>query len=130
MNMKKEEIDKLITESLSKDDAEFYKTLEQEEGILKMWGGIYKGKTGWLAVVQSVLITIFVVVAVYCGYHFFTVQTTPEILRYGAGMFLAMIVIGMMKIWLWMQTDKNAILREMKRMEYQVAVLMEKNSDK
>jgi len=127
--MKKEEIDKLILQSLNKDEAEFYRNLE-EEGVFKMWGRLYKGKNAWLAAVQSVLITIFVIIAVYSGYYFFTVETMPEILRYGAVMFMAMMFTGMMKLWLWMQMDKNAILREMKRIEYQVAVLMEDNSDK
>jgi len=36
----------------------------------------------------------------------------------------------MMKLWHWMQMDKNSILREMKRMEFQIAVLSEKISDK
>lgn len=127
--MKKKEIDHFITQSLNKDEAEFYSNLD-EEGVFKMWGGLYKGKYGWLAAIQSVFITIFVVIAIYCGYWFFSVDTTTEMLRYGAGLFIAMMFTAMLKLWLWMQMDKNSILREMKRIEYQVAVLMEKISDK
>jgi hypothetical protein len=36
---------------------------------------------------------------------------------------LGFITIVLMKIWSWNQLDKNAILREMKRLEYQVALL-------
>jgi hypothetical protein len=36
----------------------------------------------------------------------------------------------MIKLWTWLQMQKNSILREMKRVEYQIAVLMEKISDK
>jgi hypothetical protein len=32
----------------------------------------------------------------------------------------------MLKIWHYMQMDKNAILREVKRLELQVAILVEK----
>ena len=127
--MKKEEIDKLITESLSKDEAEFYKTLD-EENVFKMWSGVYTGKNGWIAIIQSVFITIFVFAAIYCGYRFFTVETVAEMLRYGAGMFIFMMFTSFLKLWLWNQIDKNSILREIKRIEFQVAVLMEKISEK
>ena len=47
MKMTEEHIDDLITESLSKDEAEFYHTLD-EEGLFRQWGGLYKGKMkGW-----------------------------------------------------------------------------------
>ncbi len=127
--MKKEEIDKLITESLSKDEAEFYKSLD-EENVFKMWSGVYTGKNGWIAIIQSVFITIFVFAAIYCGYRFFTVETVAEMLRYGAGMFIFMMFTSFLKLWLWNQIDKNSILRKIKRIEFQVAVLMEKISEK
>lgn len=126
--MNKEEIDKLITESLNKDEAEFYKMLD-EESVFKSWGSVYTGKNGWIAIVMSVFITIFVVAAFYCGYQFFTVESNLEMLRYGAGMFIFMMFTAFLKLWLWNQMDKNAIIREIKRIEFQVAVLMEKISD-
>jgi uncharacterized membrane protein len=126
--MKKEEIDKLITDSLTKEEAEFYNHFE-EEGVFESWFGVYKGKHGWMAAVQSIFITISTVVAIYCGYRFFTVDTMIELFRYGAGMFIGIMFTAFLKLWLWMQIDKNSVLREMKRMEFQIAVLMEKISD-
>lgn len=125
--MKKEEIDKLITDSLNKDEAEFYNTLD-EENVFQMWSSVYTGKNRWIAIVQSVFITIFAFAAIYCGYMFFTVETMTDILRYGAGMFIFMMFTAFLKLWLWNQMDKNSILREMKRIEFQVALLMEKIS--
>ena len=34
--MKKEEVDRLITESLSRDEAEFYRNLDKEENVFRM----------------------------------------------------------------------------------------------
>lgn len=125
--MNKEEIDKLITESLNKDEAEFYSSLD-EENVFKMWSGVYSGKNGWIAIIQSVFIIIFVIAAVYCGYRFFIVETITEMLRYGAGMFIFLMFTAFLKLWLWNQMDKLSIFREMKRIEFQVAILMEKIS--
>lgn len=126
--MKKEEVDKLITESLNKDEAEFYNTLD-EESVFKMWGGVYTGKNSWIAVILSIFTVVFVIAVFYSGYKFFNVQTTVEMLRYGAGLFIFMMFTAMLKVWLWMQMDKNSIIREMKRIEFQVALLMEKKAD-
>ncbi len=123
--MKKEEIDKLIRESLSKEEAEFYKQFD-EEGVFESWFGVYRGKQGWIAAVQSVFIVVFVAIAFYSGYRFFTVEGTAELFRYGAVMFIAMLFISFMKLWLWLQIVRNSIVREMQRVEFQVAVLTEK----
>jgi hypothetical protein len=123
--MEKEEIDKLITETLSRDEAEFYKTLD-EENVFKMWSGIYSGKIRWIAMLLSMFIAIFAFAAFYSGYLFFTVETMEEMIRYGAGMFICIIFTAFLKLWLWNQMDKNALLRELKRIEFQVAVLTEK----
>lgn len=125
--MKKEEIDQLISESLSKEEAEFYKNLD-EPGLFRSWGDIYTGKFGRIALIMSVVHLIVFAVAVYCGYKVFTLEGTVEILQYATAMFIALIFASMIKLWHWMQMDKNSLLREMKRLEFQVAVLMEKKS--
>lgn len=128
--MKKEEIDKLITESLSKDEAEFYNTLEGDEGLFKSIGSLYAGKLAWMAVVMTIVHLVVAVIAFYSGYHLFTSESSEAMLYYGSIMFIALIFASMIKLWTWMQMNRNSILREMKRLEYQVAVLMENNSDK
>ncbi|MEX2595315.1 MAG: DUF6768 family protein [Salibacteraceae bacterium] len=125
--MKKEEIDQLITESLSKDEAEFYQNLE-EPGLFRSLGEIYMGKFGWIAFAMLIVNIIVVAIAFYCGYKVFTLEGTVEIIQYGMAMFLALMFASMIKLWHWMQMDKNSLLREMKRLEFQVAVLMEKRS--
>jgi len=129
MKTKKEDIDRLITESLNQDEAEFYNNLE-EEGVFKMWFGLYTGTLGKWAILISFIQLVFTVLAFYWGYQFFTVEGTEEFFHYGAGMFIAMMVTAMLKLWHWMQMDKNSIIREMKRLEFQVAVLMEKVGEK
>lgn len=128
MTIEKEEIDKLIAESLDEQEAEFYNNLD-EPGFFKMWSGLYTGKLGWLAILMSIIHTVIVVIGFYCGYKLFVVEEVAEILRYGTVLFLAMAFGSMIKLWNWLQMDKNSILREMKRLEFQVATLTEKITD-
>lgn len=129
MKMTEEHIDDLITESLSKDEAEFYHTLD-EEGLFKQWGGLYKGKMkGWAMFITFAQL-IFTVITFYLGYKFFTGEEIREIILYGGAFFIAFTSTGMLKLWHWMQMDKNSILREIKRLEFQVAVLSEKSNER
>ncbi len=125
----KEEIDKLIAESLNESEAEFYNSLE-EPGVFKMWFGLYTGKLGWWAILVTFMQLIFTALAFYLGYLFFTAEETELMIRYGGGLLIAMLFTQMLKLWHWMQMDKNSILREIKRLEFQVAVLMEKTASR
>lgn len=127
--MKKEEIDKLIEESLNKDEAKFYHELE-EEGLFKQWGGLYTGKLKGWAILTTVVQLILTVATFYFGYQFFTATETGELFKLGGIFFIIFSATSMMKLWHWMQMDKNSILREMKRMEFQIAVLSEKISNR
>ena len=127
--MKKEEIDQLIKESLSKEDARFYHDLD-EQGMFKQWGSIYKSKLGAWAVFISAMQLIFTVLIFWTGYRFLTADGMEPLIKWGAGLFLSFIVVAQLKLWHWMQMDKNTILLEMKRLEFQVAVLTEKISGK
>lgn len=127
--MKKEEIDRLIEESLSKNDAEFYHNLE-EQNMFQQWGGIYKGKLGKWSILVTTIQIIITIIAFWLGYKFFTVDDNVLMVKYGAGMLIGVIMNGLLKQWHWMQMDKNSLIREMKRIEFQVAILTEKISGK
>jgi protein-S-isoprenylcysteine O-methyltransferase Ste14 len=127
--MKKEDIDQLIEESLNEKEAKFYHQLD-EEGLFKQWGGLYKGKLAGWALLISVVNVVIAFVTIWFGYKYFT-ETDPMLMaKYGGILVVGLIMNGMVKLWHWMQMDKNSILREMKRMEFQIAILSDKVSNK
>ena len=125
MNMNKEDIDKLIEESLNEDEVSFYNDLE-EKGLFKQWFGLYKGAfKGW-AILITTMQLILTALTFYLGYAFFTEDLSTDLIHFGGLFFIVFISVAMLKLWHWMQMDKNSILREMKRIEFQIAVLSEK----
>jgi hypothetical protein len=60
---------------------------------------------------------------VYCIVQFFNTENTNELIKWASAGFLSMIAMGMLKLFVWMQMDKNDILRELKRLELQIATL-------
>ena len=128
MSRDSEKIDDLIKEALSKEEAKFYDELE-EQNLFGKIGEVYRGKLGWLAIIMNIVHLVFFVLFVYCVVAFFNTETTYELIKWGCGGFMCMIFMAMLKLYVWMQMDKNDILRELKRLELQVSVLSNKNKD-
>jgi len=117
-----EDIDKLIKETLTLEEAKFYDDLE-EQTIFQMIFGIFKGKNSWINIVISLVQVAWFACFIYCAIQFFKVEETNDLLRWGIFGSLSIIASSMLKLYTWMQMDKKAILREMKRLELQVSSL-------
>lgn len=122
MNKKTEKIDELIKETLSKEEAAFYDDLEEHNLIGKI-GEVYRGKLGWLAAIMNVVHLLMFMAFIYCIVRFFNTDSTNELIKWASAGFLSMIAMGMLKLFVWLQMDKNDILRELKRLELQISTL-------
>lgn len=115
-----EQIDKIIYEALSKEEAEFYDQLG-EQNIIDMTLGVFQGKNKNLYILTFIMAFLLFGAVVYCGVQFYEAETVKEMLVYiGIGFFCMTGVMGI-KMWHWMQMNNNAILRELKRLELQIA---------
>ena len=123
-----EDIDQLIKDTLTQEEAKFYDDLE-EQSFLQMVFGIFSGKNSWIVIVMSIVQVIFFGLFIYCAIQFFEVQGTNELIKWGVFGTLSMMASSMLKIFSWMQMDKKAIIREIKRLELQVSSLSGKISD-
>lgn len=125
MKTRESDIDQLIEKALSKEEADYFKTLE-EESWPKFALSIYKGKLAWMAYLVSVIILLAVVGCVYCVIEILNADTAAEMIQWFIGFVTGLLMIAMLKIWSWMQMDKNSLLRQMKQLEYMVTVLAQK----
>ncbi len=128
MKNKMEEIDQLIKESLSVDEAKFYDNLD-EQNVFQMLGGVFQGKNKWIMLMMNFMTLVFLGLFIYCTIQFFETEDTNELIKWGIGGFVFLLGVSMLKIFAWMQMDKNALLREMKRLELQLSSLSGKLSD-
>jgi len=122
MKNEMEEIDKLIKDTLNEEEAKFYDALD-EQNIFEMLFGLFKGKNAWINILLNLMIVVFFVLFLYSGVHFLNAENTDELIKWGLGCLTFLICISMLKLYAWMQMDKYAILREMKRLELQVMSL-------
>ncbi|HNP18037.1 MAG TPA: hypothetical protein PKL31_06355 [Fulvivirga sp.] len=117
-----EQIDKIIHDALSKEEAQFYDQLG-EQNILDMSLGVFQGKNKGFYVM--ILIVSFVIFGffIFCAIEFYNAETTRDMLIYGAMGGWAIISVGFVKIWHWLQMNTNSLLREIKRLELQIAAM-------
>lgn len=127
MKTNMEDIDQLIKDTLTQEEAKFYNELD-EQNIFQMVGGLYQGKLKWIFVYMNIVMIIVFGLFVYCAIQFFNTDVTNELIKWAVLASFCMIAVGMLKLFAWMQIDKNVILRELKRLELQVSSLATKLS--
>lgn len=127
MKTNMEDIDQLIKETLSKEEAKFYDQLE-EQGVWGMIIGMFKGKNKWIIILMNFMTLVFFGCFLYCIIKFFSVEDTKAVLQWGIGSLAFLLGVSMLKVFAWMQMDKNALLREIKRLELQISSLSGKMS--
>jgi len=123
-----EEIDKLIKETLTQEEAKFYDELD-EQNVLQMVGGLFQGKNKWIMYMMNFMTLVFFGLFIYCTVQFFNTSETNDLFKWGIGGLVFLFGVSMLKVFAWMQMDKNAILREIKRLELQVSSLSGKMSE-
>ena len=122
MKHKMEDIDQLIKDTLSEEEAKFYDALD-EQNLFQMLGGLFKGKNSWLALLLNIIIAIVFGLLIFCIIKTFDTNNTNELILWVGGVILCFFMISMLKLYMWMQMHRNALVREMKRMELQISSL-------
>jgi hypothetical protein len=127
MKTNMEDIDKLIKDSLSQEEAKFYDQLE-EQNLLQMFGGLFSGKNKWLIILMNIVQVLFFILFIRCAIMFIDATETNDLIRWGIYGFATLLAQSMLKMFSWMQMDKNGLMREIKRLELQISSLSNKLS--
>lgn len=121
--MKKEaNIDEVIKQALSDEESEFLERLG-EQTLMEEGLGLLKGRRGWISIWIGFVILVVFIGSIYSLVQFFDANEVKELMIWGGGFFLGIFMVTALKIWAWMQMDRNAIIREIKRLEVQLTAL-------
>ena len=114
------DLDAKIRDALKAEDADLF---GDEPGLPAMVTESFRSKNRWLVWVVWVSIFIFTGIAAWTAYRFFTAETIDAKLEWGLIVALAMLSVVMLEQWYWMELQKNTVVREVKRVELQIARL-------
>ena len=128
MKNNSQQIDQLIKTTLSQEEFKLFEALD-EQNIFQSVIGIFKGKNKWIMYAMNIMTLVFFALFVYCLIMFFKTDITNELIQWGIGIVVFLLGVSMLKIFAWMQMDKKALIREIKRLELQVASLSGRMSE-
>jgi hypothetical protein len=123
MNEKMNEFDAQICEALERDEAAFQARLRDEPPMLEQVIAAFQGRQRWLAMLSAAATLVVMGLLALCAYQFFQAEQVRSMLAWSTGFLWCLGFIALSKIWFWGEMNKNSLLREVKRLEWEVARL-------
>jgi len=128
MKEEKDNIDELIKQALSEEESEILERLGEEQSIFEQLLTNFQGKMKWMSMYIAFMILVFFILSIYCLIEFLNAEDIRLMILWGAALGGSFFTVGLLKMWHWMQMDKNALMREIKRLEIHIAALHKNNS--
>ena len=120
-------IDDRIRTALDEDDKAFLASLDHDRGMFTQMGDVLAGPLGGWSKLILASAVVMGFVLVYCGWRFFTAETGDATLWWGLVTLGALMMQGFIKEWFYSRMNLLSTLRELKRLQLQVALLAETN---
>ncbi len=123
------DLDKKIQEALRAEDAELFKDFAEEPSVFEMLMETCRGRHRWLNILGAFWTLVFLVLGVVAAVKFFSAEGTRDIVMWAAACIVCVSAVSMFKIWYFLEMHKNALTREIKRLELQIARLAARIKD-
>lgn len=104
-------IDDAVLERAMRDE------LEREPGVFAEGFGVFRGRRALANVGAAVVTFVCFGVSVFAAVRFFGVGTIEEKVLWSTVFLGALILSLALKVYFWLQMARNAVLREVKRVE-------------
>jgi hypothetical protein len=118
------DVDAAIRRALSPEDARAYDALGREPSMVVQAMQAFQAQHRLFAVAGWVGGFAMFGVALYAAWRFWQAPDVRGMLMWGGVAALAMAGVALVKVWFFMEMQKNSIVRELKRLELQVASLI------
>ncbi len=115
-----QDIDERIDRAVDAEERELLRSLD-EQGFFTQALGVFGGPTGWVNVMMMIAQTVLFVAGVWAAWHFFQADEPVAQLRWGLPAAVLLILATMIKLALVPRMESNRLMRELKRIELQLA---------
>jgi hypothetical protein len=120
--------DQRIAAALDEDDRAFLDQIEADRGLFTQLGDSLGGPLGgWAKLVFGFAFALGMFM-LYAAYLAFTATSFEDGMQWGLVLVGILVIQGFVKEWLFARMNMLSILREVKRLQVQVALLSEKAS--
>jgi hypothetical protein len=117
------DIDERIGAALDDDDRAFLASLDDRRGLFLQIGDSLGGPLGGWAKLVFALTFVLSFVMVYAAWRMFAATDLREVVLWATATIVLVMSVGFLKDWLFSRMNMFFILREVKRLQVQVALL-------
>jgi len=112
-----------IRDALRADDEEALADLAEEPDIFEQVLETFRGRSRMLVLMSMAVGIVLMALSIFALVQFFHAEEMREMIAWSLGFVFCLCAVMGMKVWYWMELNKNAITREIKRLELQIARL-------
>jgi Family of unknown function (DUF6768) len=116
------QFDDTIKAALKEDQEDLLKDFD-EPGLFSQVITPFRHGPRWATVFVFTFSFVFFALQIWTAIRFFQATEVQHMIAWATGFLTCGMAVGMLKMWFWMQMDKYVVLREVKRLELQVARL-------
>lgn len=117
------DLDKAIRQTISDGDTELTQRFGADPSLPKQFLDTFQGPFGAFNIIGLIAAIGATVGGAFCIWRFATATDVPAMLIWGALAGAALSAVSLLKIWFWMELHRQSIMREIKRLELQIARL-------
>jgi hypothetical protein len=123
------ELDRLIRDALRQEDADLLGQFE-EQSTVELLTESFRGRRRVVAIGGVAANVLLLVVAIRSVVGFLEAGDQRTMLIWAGGVALCVVAITAIKIWYWLEMARLALARDIRRVELQVALLLQRLADR
>lgn len=120
------DIDKRIKQALEEESSKFNPNMADQPGLFGLVAQSFQGSMGRWVVAVNIVTLIATGFLLWCGYHFFVSSETNDLIFWGVCFVVSLQAQIALKQWLWQEMNRNNLIREVKRLEFEISQLRTK----
>lgn len=113
-------LDQMIEDALGAEDRALFQRFG-ERGLMGETAELFTGKMGWWNALSSLVQVALFAAALYATSKFLTLEDPVFVLRWGVAASVLFMAMSVIKLMHWQQMQSNRVIREVKRLQLQLA---------
>ena len=97
-----------------------------DEGLIEQMSATFRSRMRYWVVLVWGMTLVMTGLCVFTAVMFFQSETTRDWIMYATIFMWAAVAVAMLKMWYWMEMNRNTHTREIKRVDLQIAKLAER----
>lgn len=122
-------LDNRIREALAAEVKVEFDPHFNEQSLIEQAMQIFRGRNRWVTLGAMFWGFGFMVFAVYSMYQFYWATEVKAMIGWTIGFMFSALAVSMMKLWAWMEMEKYTTIREIKRLELQLALMQDQQAE-